>query len=513
LPLRRFVLAALRPRRPRDFWGLARSYARVRRDDQEENVIEDGLLVVVKRDCPTCEMVAPVLADMARTSGVKIYSQDDPDFPANVDGVVDDRGLDTSYRLNIEIVPTLIRFSGGTEVARTFGWDREEWRNLSGLAELGNDLPMSQPGCGALNQEPARQAQLKVRYGDTGITARRVTLGDLQDPIEACYDNGWTDGLPVVPPTEAKVYAMLQGTARAADEVLGDIPPNIVPCTVEKVAVNAVMAGCKPEYFPVVLTAMECILDQRFALHGVLPSTRYVGPVLIVNGPIARRIGMNSGINVLGQGNRANATIGRAVQLTVRNVGGGRPGEVDRATLGNPGKYTYCFAEDEAGSAWEPLTVDRGFAAGTNTVTAFAGYGLQGIVDERARTPEEIANVFAHSLRTVDNFNKFPAPDVLLVVCPEHERTLCNGGWDKARLHSELMERLTVSVDEVLPGSNGIAEGAPPRLSGQNIGKFPPQGLLIVRAGGPAGKFSGIIAGFTVSGEYSCNPVTKEVGK
>ncbi len=474
---------------------------------------EDELAVVVKRDCPTCELVAPVLAELSRSLPLKVYSQDDPTFPDSVAGVIDDRGLETSYGLDIEIVPTLIRFSGGTKTARTYGWDRAVWRELTGQPELGAALPPSRPGCGALNQDPDRLAELKVRHNDTGIAARRVRLGEQQDPIEACFDAGWSDGLPVVPPTEARVYSMLQGTARDPAEVLGQIPPNIVPCTVEKVAVNAVMAGCKPEYLPLVLTAVECILDRRFALHGVLPSTRYVGPVLIVNGPIARRIGMNAGINVLGQGNRANATIGRAVQLVVRNVGGGKPGGVDRATLGNPGKLTYCFAEDEENSAWPPLSADQGFTAGSNTVTAFAGYGLQGVVDERARTPEEMANVFAASLRAVDNINKFPAPDAVLVVCPEHERTIAAGGWDKARLHRELMDRLTVPADEVLPGMNGIAEGAPRNRAGKMISKFPPNGLLIVRAGGSAGKFSGIIAGFTVSGENYSNPVTKEVGK
>ncbi len=470
---------------------------------------ENGLVVVVKRDCPTCELVAPVLADLA--GRIEIYSQDDPNFPDGMTNIIDDRQLNNSYKLDIEFVPTLIRFEGGKEAARTYGWDRGEWEQVSGLNGLGEDLPDSRPGCGGLNQDPDRLAALKVRHQDTGIDARRIKLGSEEDAIEACYDRGWSDGLPVVPPTEARVFNMLQGTSRDPEEVIGLIPPNIVPCTIEKIAINAVMAGCKPEYLPVVITAMECILDDVFALHGVLPSTRYVGPVLIVNGPIARRIGMNAKINVLGQGNRANATIGRAVQLSVRNIGGGKPGEVDRATLGNPGKYTYCFAEDEEGSAWEPLTVDRGFEAGANTVTAFAGYGLQGIVDEKARTPEDILAVFATSLAAVDNVNKYPSPDAVLIVCPEHEKTLVNGGWDKARLHKELLARLTIPADSVMPGSNGVAEGANPKLAGKMVSKFPPHGLLIVRAGGSAGKFSGIIAGFAASSKKFGAAVTKEV--
>src|SRR5574341_1830961 len=142
---------------------------------------------------------------------------------------------------------------------------------------------------------------------------------------------------------------MLQGTRRRPDEIVGKIPPYLGTCTVEKVAINAVLAGCKPEYMPVLLAALEAALEPVFTLHGVLATTYFSSPIVIVNGPIARRIGMNSGINVLGQGNRANATIGRALQLVIRNVGGGRPGEVDRATYGNPGKVGFCFAEDEEG--------------------------------------------------------------------------------------------------------------------------------------------------------------------
>ncbi len=472
---------------------------------------EDGLLVVVKRDCPTCAMVAPVLAQLAQAAEVEVYSQDDPGFPDDLGGVIDDRALDASYRLEVEIVPTVVRFAGGREVERTYGWDRAIWESLTGVAGLGPDLPEARPGCGALNQEPARLAELKIRHGDAGITARRVPIGAEEDAIEACFERGWSDGLPVVPPTDARLFAMLQGTSRRPDEVLGEMPPNYGPCTVEKVAINAGRAGCKPEYLPVVLAAVEAALDKDFALHGVLASTRFTGPVVIVNGPVARRIGMNGGINALGQGNRANATIGRALQLAIRNIGGGVPGGIDRATLGSPGKYTYCFCEDEENSAWPPFTTDRGLEAGSDAVTVFAGYGLQGVVDEKARTPEDIAAVFAGSLKAVDNVNKFPSPDAVLVVCPEHERTLTEGGWDKARLHQELIVRLTVPADEVMPGRNGIQEGAPADFAGKEICKFPPGALMIVRAGGRAGKFSGIIAGFTVRSPNYSRPVTKEI--
>ena len=171
------------------------------------------------------------------------------------------------------------------------------------------------------------------------------------------------------------------------------MPPDLVECTVEKVAINAVLAGCTPEYFPVVLTALEAACTDEFNMHGLLATTMPVGPVLIINGPIRRRIGMNSGINVLGQGNRANATIGRALQLVIRNVGGGRPGGVDRATQGNPGKVSFCFPEDEEGSPWEPLHVERGFSPDASTVTLFPGEGPRGVVDQLSPRPRLAGSV------------------------------------------------------------------------------------------------------------------------
>ena len=472
---------------------------------------KNGLVVVVKRDCPTCVMVAPVLRQLQEQADLTVYSQDDPSFPEVIEGVADDRLLDASYRLDVEIVPTLVRFEDGREVERTFGWDRAAWKSLTGRNDLGAELPAFKPGCGALNQEQDRLTELKIRHGDTPMVSRRIGLGEKEDPIEACFERGWSDGLPVVPPTQARVLAMLEGTTRSPDEVLGLMPSNLDSCTVEKVAINAVMAGCRPDYMPVVLAAIEAVLHEDYCLHGTLATTRFVGPVVIVNGPIAQRIGMNGKGNALGQGNRANATIGRAVQLAVRNIGGGKPQGVDRATLGNPGKLTYCFCEDEEGSAWEPLTVDRGLAAGTNAVTVFAGFGLQGATDDKARTPEQLAASIASCLRAVDNTNKHPGPDCLLVICPEHERTFMEGGWDKARVHKELMQRLIIPADEVLAGTNGMAEGVSPKLAGKTVSKLLPDGLMIVRAGGGAGKFSGIIAGWTPGTPESSRPVTVEV--
>jgi hypothetical protein len=471
----------------------------------------EGLIAVVKRDCPTCVLAAPVLGALARDARLTVYTQDDPSFPETVPARVDDTALDISHRLNIEVVPTLLRFEGGREVGRTYGWDRVEWERLSGIAGLGPGLPEARPGCGAKNIEPGVLERLKIRFNETGLRSRRIRLGEDEDEHEAMFARGWSDGLPLVPPTEERVLRMLDGTSRDPQEVLGLVPPALAAATVEKIAINAVMAGCKPEFMPVVLAAIEAVLDESFAMHGVLATTMFVGPVVIVNGPIRRRIGMNAKGNALGQGNRANAAIGRALQLVIRNIGEGRPQEVDRATLGNPGKYTYCFAEDEEGSSWEPLSVERGLEPGRSAVTVFAGYGLQGVVDQKSRDPESLSQSFAGSLRALSNVKHAPSCDALLIVCPEHHRTFKNAGWSKARVYEELYRLCEIPGDELVAGAKGIAEGGPPSLAGKNVNKFRSGGLMIARAGGDAGMFSGIIAGWSAGGPRGSLPVTKEV--
>jgi hypothetical protein len=479
--------------------------------DGRDDLPRNGLIAVVKRDCPTCAMIAPVLGELARRAGLAVYTQDDPGFPETVPGRIDDTALAVSHRLKIEIVPTLIGIAEGREIGRTVGWDRGEWQRLSGLSGLGVDLPPWRPGCGARNVEPGILERLKIRFGETGLNSRRIELGADEDESEAMFARGWSDGLPLVPPTEERVLRMLQGSARNPREVVGLVPPALAPASVEKIAINAVLAGCKPEYLPVVLAAVEAVLDERFAMHGVLATTMFVGPVVVVNGPVRRRIGMNAKGNALGQGNRANATIGRAVQLVIRNIGGGRPQEIDRATLGNPGKYTYCFAEDEEGSCWEPLSVERGLAAGVSAVTVFAGFGLHGVVDQKSREPLSLARSFALSLKALLNVKLAPACDAMLVVCPEHERTFRLAGWSKARLYDELYRLCEIPGEEVVAGAKGIAEGGSPALAGKTVNKFRPGGLLIVRAGGAAGMFSGIIGGWSAGGERGSIPVTKEV--
>jgi len=214
---------------------------------------------------------------------------------------------------------------------------------------------------------------------------------------------------------------------------------------------------------------------------------------------------------VLGQGNRANSTIGRALQLVIRNVGGGRPGGVDRAAQGNPGKVGWCFPEDEEGSPFAPFHVWRGFDADASTVTVFAGEGPRGIVDQQSRDAESLARTFAACLRTVQHPKLALAFDTVLVIGPEHGRVLRQAGWSREQLLARLDELLQLPGDELVRGAAGIAEGLPAAVAGMSIPKFRPGGLLVVHAGGGAGLFSSIIAGWA-SGPTGSQPVTREVG-
>ncbi len=467
-------------------------------------------MAFVRSDCPTCVLVAPVLRELAGGDvPLTVFSQDDAGFPEGME-VLDDGDLRQSWENTIEIVPTLFRVERGRVVEVLQGWRRPDWERLSGVTGLGPGLPEFRPGCGSRTLDPGFPERLATLYGGERLASRRVRLGESEDPFEAMAGRGWTDGLPVVPPTPERVLRMLEGTPRDPAEEVAVVPPDLVPATVEKVAVNAVLAGCRPEYLPVVLAAVEAACTDAFNMHGLLATTWHSGPVVVVNGPVAARIGMNWGGNALGQGNRPNSTIGRALQLVVRNVGGGRPGGVDRATQGSPGKLGFCFAEDEPGSPWEPLAVERGVAPGRSAVTLFAGAGVQPVVDQLSRTPESLARTFAACLRTVAHPKQALVWDALLVVSPEHGRVFREAGWSKARLRQELDDLLRLAGSEMVRGAAGIAEGMPLEMAEAEIPKFRPGGLLIVHAGGTAGLFSTIICGW-VSGAMGSEPVTREM--
>jgi len=456
-----------------------------------------SLIAIVKRECETCQLLAPVLAMLAGRRPLVVYSQDDPGFPPGLPGVRDDRSLETSWRHGVEIVPALLELDGGAVVARSEGWNRAEWATLTGIADLGDGLPAARPGCASRTLDPGMPERLALRYGGLAFRSRRIEVAEEADPLEIAYDRGWSDGLPVVPPTPLRVARMLAGTDREPDEVIGPIPPNLVRCTVEKAAVNAVMAGCRPEYFPVVLATIEAALRPEFSMHGLLATLWFSGPVIIVNGPVARRIGMNSGGNALGQGNRANSTIGRALQLVVRNVGGGIPGEVDRSVLGNPGKHTFCFAEDESDPRWTPLNVARGQPPGSSSVTLFHGDGVQAVGAQASRTPEALCRSLALALWAVGHPKLVRFSNAILVISPDHWAIFKSAGWGREEVERGLREALRRPADALLADAGGVAEGVDRARAGTMVDKFHEGGLLVVRAGGRGGLLSAIIGGWS----------------
>ena len=469
--------------------------------------LPEGLIAVVKQDCPTCVLVDPVLQSIEGSGlPLTVYVQDELDFPST-GRVVDDRLLEASYRLHIETVPTLIKVEGGREQARVSGWARDEWRALTGLAGLGSELPVYRPGCGSLSVLPGIAERLAIKYGDFNLRSRALEVPTLSDDMEYCFERGWSDGLPVVPPTAERVYRMLQATTRAASEELGRMPPLLTACTVEKVAINAVMAGCKPEYLPAVLAAVEAALDPAFCLHGLLATTWFSGPMVIVNGPARKAMGMNWAGNVLGQGNRANASIGRALQLTVRNVGGGKPQETDISTFGHPGKLGFCFAEDE-NTPWTTLAEDRGVPRERSAVTLFSADGPLGCADQKSRTPEALVYSLAGSLRGLNHIHMANAADAVVVIGPEHGRVFDLAGWSKADAVTALhAATLVEGVDLGMGTAAAVAAKSATALRP----KFRPGGLTLVRAGGAAGMFSAIIPGWLVKGELGTDPVTREI--
>ncbi len=491
------------------------------------------LLCFVKADCPTCRLSLPLVEAahraVAEAVDVWVIGQDEDSAPLVrahdlTVPLLDDGALRVSHRFAVEIVPTVVLADGdGTEHLRFEGFDRADWQGLlAACARLArvpapaiawDRLPASRPGCGSRSVEPGIAERLAAEAGGGRLGARPIEIPDAEDPFEFLFDQGLTDGLPVVPPTPERVLRMLAGTRRDPAEIVAVVAPNMVPATVEKVAINAVMAGCRPEYLPVVLAAVEAACSEEFNLHGVLATTHVVGPVVIVNGPVRRRIGMNAGVNALGQGNRANATIGRALQLVVRNVGGGRPGEVDQAALGQPGKLGFCFPEHEERSPWEPLHVERGFARDDSTVTLFAGGAPITIVDQLARDAEALATSYGLVLAAMSHPKHYRYGDAVLIVPPEHADTFARSGWTKDQVRDGI-QKASMRPVEALVRDAVCAEGLPPAVAaklapGARLPKFgQPESIRLVVAGGEAGKFGACLPGWTTSGPTTGSAIT-----
>lgn len=276
-----------------------------------------------------------------------------------------------------------------------------------------------------------------------------MSTARLSEAIEVAYERGWTDGLPVIPPTRELVAPFLAVTDRLPDEVVAVLPPRGGRATVEKIAINAVMAGCKPEYFAVILAAIAAISDERFSLQGVLGSTHMATPVLVVNGPVRDQLQINHGCNLLGPGFRANATIGRAVNLVQRNIGGSYPGTTSKSVFGQGGRFTCCFAEDEEANPWEPLHVERGFRAEDSTVTAYPGASPQPIYNPGADEHWAMLDTMADGMAALGNVQLRVMGDTMVVFSPHHVRLLAQGGLKKSDVKQYLFERARRPVEAV----------------------------------------------------------------
>lgn len=340
----------------------------------------------------------------------------------------------------------------------------------------------------------------------SGVSLRSTTEehdDDAELVSQLFHERGYTDGLPVVPPTRERVERMLAGTQRDPDESLGDVPPANGAATVEKLAVNAVMAGCRPEYLPVILTAFELMLQPGFDLAGMQPTTNPLTPMLIVNGPVRTRIGLNCATGVMGPGWQANATIGRAVRLALINLGGATPGSVDKCTQGFVGKYTLCIGENEEDSPWSPLHVDRGFGPDDDVLTV-VGVNAAINIHDSSDDWRDVVKTFCGSLPSLGTPNVVdPRATPVLALNPLHATILADGGFGKQELQRHLVANTTLPPEALSNRRSHLrkAEGVERYLVD---GRIPivndPENLLVVVTGGMGGGHSC----FLPAGHYGC---------
>lgn len=334
------------------------------------------------------------------------------------------------------------------------------------------------------------------RASDVGTGARYLDVpDDIEEAFSALYERGVTDGLPVIPPSEARVTRMLGGVSLDAEHIVAVLPPSGGLATVEKIAVNAVMAGCRPEYLAVLIAAVEAMSQPQFNLIGIQTTTNPVAPLALINGPVRHEIGVNCGAGALGPGWRANATIGRAIRLILINIGGATPGDIDKSILGMPGKYTLCLGELEEHNPWQPFHVEQGYAPDESTVTMISVQGTQSCAASYLE-PENILKMVANAMTAygANSYTKGNGNPVVILP-PSHARIFADAGWDKERIKRALFERTMIPQPEM-----------PPRLldtsSRQQIRDgmicicARPEDIVVIVAGGPELNHVGFLASF-----------------
>ena len=401
------------------------------------------------------------------------------------------------------------------------GLAREESKNL-GMPDLPLAIikhPIGGESLAVIHQR-ADDALAQVIRGLTGDAATRpagaassgaatanehLTFANEDEALEAFHTRRLTDGLPVVLPTAERVQAMVAGSGRPASDVIAVVPPRWAEATVENIAINAVMAGCRPQYMPVLIAALQAAADPAFGLYSVQATTHPCAVLMLVSGPIAQELGLNFRHGAFGPGFRANASIGRAMRLVLVNVGGGIPGEGDQATHGSPAKFSYCVAENEAATPWEPFRVTRGFGKSDSTVTVFSGEGPHNINDHVCTSAETTLTVVADTMTTIghNNAGSVIRGDVLVAFGPEHAHTVASSGMSKADVQKFLYERARNKVGLLKLRAMYKAENWPDWVDQNDdealcpiVGK--PEDIHIVVTGGP-GKHSAFIPTFGTS--------------
>ena len=401
------------------------------------------------------------------------------------------------------------------------GLAREESKNL-GMPDLPLAIikhPIGGESLAVIHQR-AEDALEQVIRGLTGDVAsrssgtassaataapERFTFADEDEALETFHARRLTDGLPFVLPTAERVQAMIAGSGRQAGEVIAVVPPRWAEATVENIAINAVMAGCRPQYMPVLIAALQAAADPAFGLYSVQATTHPCAVMMLISGPIIDELGLNFRHGSFGPGFRANASIGRAMRLVLMNVGGGIPGEGDQATHGSPAKFSYCVAENEAATPWEPFRVTRGFSKTDSTVTVFSGEGPHNVNDHVCTSAETTLTVVADTMTTIghNNAGSVIRGDVLVAFGPEHAHTIASGGMSKADVQKLLYERARNKVGLLKLRAMYKAENWPDWVDQSDddalcpiVGK--PEDIHIVVTGGP-GKHSAFIPTFGTS--------------
>ncbi len=314
--------------------------------------------------------------------------------------------------------------------------------------------------------------------------------------IEAYYQKGWTDGFPVIPPSEESISAMLSAVGMTRDQEVARIPTRNLVITADKIAVNAVMAGCLPEYMPVIISAVKGMCHPEFHYHGMATSTGGAALTIIVNGPIVNELGINSGENLFGPGNRANMTIGRSLRLLMMNSLNTRPGALDRSTIGTPAKISFCFAENESLSPWDPLHVERGYRPEDSTTTVLATEDIIQVYNQLAQTPEPLLGSMADALANMGSLNIIGQRDVVIVLAEEHLRVISEAGWSKQQVKQCLFNQARRSVADLKRVARISGPVLPEDEDTWRHVVSKPEDIIVVCAGGPVGTFSACLLGW-----------------